>query len=419
MARRRDINDIDEDEEGQIVDYSGDSDNGDKPTEILPEDKFRRRPAPDLGALDTSQPFEFSVLREDDELLVRSNQAFRGETTLPMGVELPKASTHLKMLEKLQELFPEMVEGVQWDLTEGGFRNVLDFLASIRVAELAKILDDENLPLTHGVNWNELGRDYRCFRQQGIEVNIYDLLDCSTDDDQVTLLTLLDHSNIIRNMSLHDTRRTNFVLSELLIWTKYLQCALQKMYEVAYELYDEKEALKDDLAVAQAKLASNDTELSEAHEEVSRLRHEQQLLQQQVTDLNIRAEQIKTSHIEALKEADARARNLERSKAESDHSLKSEINRLSRQLAIRESSNTPMSAMTRSLPGARSTNRRGGEHDDSSNRLGSIHSTPQRGRHDKRTTSGSSDTPPDRPATLVHSIAYEAEYLKGGQHHKR
>ena len=35
MARRRDINDIDEDE-GQIVDYSGDSDNGDKPTEILP-----------------------------------------------------------------------------------------------------------------------------------------------------------------------------------------------------------------------------------------------------------------------------------------------------------------------------------------------------------------------------------------------
>ena len=253
MARRRDINDIDEDEEGQIVDYSGDSDNGDKPTEILPEDKFRRRPAPDLGALDTSQPLEFSVLREDDELLVRSNQAFRGETTLPMGVELPKASTHLKMLEKLQELFPEMVEGVQWDLTEGGFRNVLDFLASIRVAELAKILDDENLPLTHGVNWNELGRDYRCFRQQGIEVNIYDLLDCSTDDDQVTLLTLLDHSNIIRNMSLLDTRRTNFVLSELLIWTKYLQCALQKMYEVAYELYDEKEALKDDLAVAEAK----------------------------------------------------------------------------------------------------------------------------------------------------------------------
>ena len=91
-------------------------------------------------------------------------------------------------------------------------------------------------------------------------------------------------------MSLLDTRRTNFALSELLIWTKYLQCALQKMYEVAYELYDEKEALKDDLAVAEAKLASNDTELSEAHEEVSRLRHEQQLLQQQVTDLNIRAE---------------------------------------------------------------------------------------------------------------------------------
>ena len=59
MARRRDINDIDEEEEGQIVDYSGDSDNGDKPTEILPEEKFRCRPTPDLGALDTSQPLEF------------------------------------------------------------------------------------------------------------------------------------------------------------------------------------------------------------------------------------------------------------------------------------------------------------------------------------------------------------------------
>ncbi len=50
---------------------------------------------------------------------MRSNQAFRGETTLPVEVELPKASTHLKMLEKLQELFPEMVEGMHWDLTEG------------------------------------------------------------------------------------------------------------------------------------------------------------------------------------------------------------------------------------------------------------------------------------------------------------
>ena len=65
-----------------------------------------------------------------------------------MGVELPKASTHLTMLEKLQELFSEMIEGVQWDLAEGGFRNVLDFLASIRIAQLVTILDDENLP-TH------------------------------------------------------------------------------------------------------------------------------------------------------------------------------------------------------------------------------------------------------------------------------
>ena len=100
-----------------------------------------------------------------------------------------------------------MVEGVQWDLAEGGFKNVLDFLASIRVAQLATILDDENLPLTHGVTWNELGRNYRCFHQQGIEVSIFDLL------------SPLDYCNNVRSMSLHDTRRTNFVLSKLLIWT--------------------------------------------------------------------------------------------------------------------------------------------------------------------------------------------------------
>ena len=268
--------------------------------------------APDLGALDTSQPLEFSVLRQDNEILVRSNQAFRGEAAVPVGLDLPKAPTHQMVLEKLQELFPEMVEGVQWDLAEGGFRNVFDFLANLRVAELTKISDDENLPLTHGVMWNELGRNYRCFRQQGIEVSIFELLDCSTDEEQVTLLTSFDYCNIIRNMSLHDTHRTNFVLSELLIWTKYLQHALQRMYEVANEIDEEKDTVKDDLAVAEAKLASNDTELLEAHEEVSRIRHEQQLLQQQVTDLNTRAEQIKTSHLEALKKADERSRNLER-----------------------------------------------------------------------------------------------------------
>jgi hypothetical protein len=59
-----------------------------------------------------------------------------------------------------------------------------------------------------------------------------------------TLLTLLDHCNIVRNISLHDTRRTIFVLSELLIWTKYLQYALQRMYEVANEIDEEKETLR-------------------------------------------------------------------------------------------------------------------------------------------------------------------------------
>ena len=144
-----------------------------------------------------------------------------------------------------------------------------------------------------------------------MDVNIFELLDCLADDEQATLLTPVDYCNIVRNMSLHDTCRTNFVLSAILIWTKYLQYALQKMYNVYSEINEEKEAVKEDLAVAEAKLASTDTtELAEAHEEVSRVRHELQLLQQQVTDLNTRAEQIKTSHIEALKEADERSSEL-------------------------------------------------------------------------------------------------------------
>jgi hypothetical protein len=69
---------------------------------------------------------------------------------------------------------------------------------------------------TYGVNWNEFGRNYRCFRLQRVEVDIFDLLDFPTDEDQMTLLTVLDYCNIIRNMSLHDTRRTNFALSKLL-----------------------------------------------------------------------------------------------------------------------------------------------------------------------------------------------------------
>ena len=138
---------------------------------------------------------------------MRSNQAFPGEAAVPVGLDLPKAPTHQMVLEKLQEPFTEMVEGVQWDLAEGGFRNVFDFLANLRVAELTKIFDDENHPLTHGVMWSELDRNYRCFRQQDVEVSIFELLDCL---------------NIVCNMSLLDARRTNFVLSEILIWTKYI-----------------------------------------------------------------------------------------------------------------------------------------------------------------------------------------------------
>jgi hypothetical protein len=41
MARRRNINDIDEDEDGLIVDYSGDSDDDNKSKEDLPEEAFK------------------------------------------------------------------------------------------------------------------------------------------------------------------------------------------------------------------------------------------------------------------------------------------------------------------------------------------------------------------------------------------
>jgi len=126
MARIRDINDIDGDEDGQIVDYSGDSDDGNKSEEDLPEKIFRPRPAPGLGALDTSQPLQYSTLREGQELLVRSNQAFRVET-MPIDIDLPKPSTHLMLLEKLSELFTEMVEGVQWDVTEGWLQECIGF----------------------------------------------------------------------------------------------------------------------------------------------------------------------------------------------------------------------------------------------------------------------------------------------------
>ena len=54
MARKRDI---DDDEEG-LIDYSGDSDDDNKSKKTLPEDAFRCRLAPDLGAVDTSQPHQ-------------------------------------------------------------------------------------------------------------------------------------------------------------------------------------------------------------------------------------------------------------------------------------------------------------------------------------------------------------------------
>ncbi len=82
-------------------------------------------------------------------------------------------------------------------------RNVLNFLASLRVAELTKIFDDENLPLTHGVIWNEFGRNYRCFRQKGTEVSIFQLLECPTDDEQMTGLLQHRSQHVVARYSSH------------------------------------------------------------------------------------------------------------------------------------------------------------------------------------------------------------------------
>jgi hypothetical protein len=136
MSRKKDIIDIDENEDG-LVDYSGYSDDDNKSKDSLPENAFRRHPALDVGTAyghDSTQPQQCFIIREDDITLVRSRNAFRAEMFLPVGIELPKAPTHLKVLELLRELFPEMEQGVHWDLMEGNFRNGL---------ELSKILDDK------------------------------------------------------------------------------------------------------------------------------------------------------------------------------------------------------------------------------------------------------------------------------------
>ena len=97
---------------------------------------------------------------------------------------------------------------------------------------------------------------------------------------------------------------------------------------------------------------------------------------------------------------DARTRDLEQAKADSDRSLKAEINRLSRQLALRESSNTPMSAMTKTLPGAGSTNQRGVENDDYSDRLESYHTLGKLVTHNVLKTAHLTKTAPNITVSL-------------------
>lgn len=237
MSSSKKIEDIDED----IVAYNADSDDdrvpeNKKSNEPKPEDQLRRGPASDLGiadGYDSSQPQQGSILREDQIFLVRGDHAFRGKN-MPMDMMFPKVSTDLEKLELLRELIPELRRETTWSITDGNFRSDLDFLASIRVAEFSKILDDDNLPITHGVEWGELGRDYRWK-----DLSIYDLLDHATDEDEIHHLTVREHSNIVRNMSMEETRRTNHELSELLVWTLYLKCALQHMYELGGELHDD------------------------------------------------------------------------------------------------------------------------------------------------------------------------------------
>ena len=84
-----------------------------------------------------------SILKEDAIILVIGSHAFRGEN-MPMNMEFPKVSTDMEKFELLQELFPELRRETTWSIADGSFRSVLDFLASIRVAEFS---------ITHGVEW--------------------------------------------------------------------------------------------------------------------------------------------------------------------------------------------------------------------------------------------------------------------------
>ena len=67
------------------------------------------------------------------------------------------------------------------------------------------------------------------------------------------------------------------------------------MYEIGGDKCDENETLKDDLASAEAKLASKEEELLETHVEVSRARDQEQQLRQQVADMTDRSKQKKSS----------------------------------------------------------------------------------------------------------------------------
>ena len=113
---------------------------------------------------------------------------------------------------------------MQWDLAEGGFRNVLDFLASIRVAQLARYLMVRTslLPMVWiGMSSVEI---IGAFANRGIEVITLKYYGWWAGEFAHATWLILTCC------------RSNFVLSELLIWTKYLQYALQRMYELANEI---------------------------------------------------------------------------------------------------------------------------------------------------------------------------------------
>jgi len=71
-----------------------------------------------------------------------------------------------------------------------------------------------------------------------VETGIHGWLDHCVDGS-IPKLSIVQLTNIVRNMDVETTRYTYHVFGELLIWVHYLERALQKMYELAGDKHEQ------------------------------------------------------------------------------------------------------------------------------------------------------------------------------------